>query len=201
MIMKLFRAPSLAGRSTGVGLVELLIGVAIVGILAAVALPSMADFIERRRVVAVAGEVSNIIAFAKAETNVIARAVSVHMENGASKQLSCIAVVTQANVPNCKCYNPPSQICTAAAGGSKLLRLFQVPYADGVEFSARATNWGPAHEVMGFNRANRLQAEKDVQISVKGRRTGVELRIDINEAGRATVCSKVGRLGGYPTCV
>lgn len=189
-------SPNRAQR--GLTLVELMVGVGIVGILLAVAIPAMSNFMERRRVIAVTGELSSIIAYAKAETNSANDGISIHLESD-STSMSCAAVVTQTLNDDCKCNRAPDQICAANSG--KLLRLFQLPRGDGVSFSATATpGWGGSDEVLAFNRNSHSQAEQRVRLSVTGARTGVQLRIDINEAGRTLICSPVGRVGGYPTC-
>lgn len=182
----------------GLGLVELLVGVAVLGVLAAVAMPAMSDFLERRRVVAVAGELMSILAYVKSETNnVVTGGLSLHLEDDPNNQLSCAAVTTQTIGDDCKCYNSPAAICPTSG---KLLRLFQLPRSDSVAFNATATAWGAVSQVATFNRKTHQQVEQDFRLTVTGLRTGVTLRIDMNEVGRVTICSPVGRLGGYPTC-
>lgn len=175
----------------------MLVGVGIVGVLMAVAMPAMSDFMERRRVIAVAGELGGLIAYAKAETNAINGGVSIHLES-TSTSMSCAAVVTQTLADDCKCYYAPTAICPTSG---KLLRLFQVPRSDGVGFTATATpSWQGLTEVVSFNRNTRYQAEQRVRLTVTGARTGVQLRVDINQAGRVSICSPSDRVGGYPTC-
>lgn len=186
----------LANAQRGLGLVELLVAVGIVGVMMAVAMPAMSDFLERRRVIAVAGELSSIIAYAKAETNAINDGVSIHFESD-STTMSCAAVTTQTLGDDCKCHYAPDQICPTSG---KLLRLFQLPRSDGVSFTATATAWGGIDEVLSFNRNTHTQYEQNVRLTVTGARTGVQLRIEINDVGRARICSPSGRVGGYPTC-
>ncbi|MGQ3050734.1 MAG: pilus assembly FimT family protein, partial [Roseateles sp.] len=61
----------------GVGLIEILVAVAIVGVLLAAATPSLSDFMERRRVFAAAGDLSYLSACANSEANVIGAGVTV----------------------------------------------------------------------------------------------------------------------------
>lgn len=180
----------------GMSLVELLVGVGILGVLLAAAMPAMSDFLERRRVIAVTGELSSIIAYAKAETNAIGEGVTVHLESD-DPSMSCAAVVTQTLADDCKCNYSPSQICPTSG---KLLRLFQIPRSDNVSFEATATRWAGSSQTVSFNRNTHAQYEQDVRVTVTGARTRVQLRIELNEAGRARICSPSGRVGGYPTC-
>lgn len=181
----------------GLGLVEIMIGVAVIGVLAAVAMPAMSDFLERRRVVAVTGELMSILAYAKSETNVVGAGLNLHLEDDPDNAMSCAAVVTQTLGDDCKCYRPAGSICPTSG---TLLRLFQLPRSDSVGFTATASAWGALNQVATFNRKTHQQVEQNFRLTVTGLRTGVTLRIDMNEAGRITVCSPVGRLGGYPTC-
>lgn len=182
----------------GLSLVEMLVAVAIVGVLLAVAIPSMSNFMERRRVIAVAGELSGIVAYAKSESNSITDGgISIHLES-TDATMSCAAVVTQTMGDDCRCYHAPNQICPTSG---RLLRLFQLPRSDGVSFTATASpGWQGLSQVMTFNRRNHSQAEQGVRLTVTGTRTGIQLRVDINQTGRISICSPVDRVGGYPTC-
>lgn len=192
------RHRNLPNQPRGLGLVELLVALGVVGVLVAVALPAMSDFLERRRVIAVAGEINNIMAYAKAETNAMRFGVNVHMETDPNNQQSCVAVVTQTLGDDCKCYYTGSQICPTSG---KLLRLFQLPRTDNVSFTATATTWGGLTQVVSFSRDLHQQVEQNVQITVTGLRSGVQLRVELNEAGRSKICSPSGRVGGFATCV
>ncbi|MGQ3051776.1 MAG: pilus assembly FimT family protein, partial [Roseateles sp.] len=159
----------------------------------------LSDFMERRRVIAAAGELSNLIAFAKSEANVIGAGVTVHVEDDPNKRMSCAALVTHALVDRCKCFNPPAQICPTN-GSARLLRLYQLPNDKGVTFKATASAWSGLNQAFSFIRKNRVQSERDVTLTVTGKRTGAQLVVSINDAGLAKTCSPVGRVGGFPTC-
>lgn len=183
----------------GVGLVEILVGIVIMGVLLAVAVPSLTSFMERRRVMAVTDELNSIIAYAKSETNAIGDSVTIHLEDDPSNLVSCAAVVTQTLVDVCRCYYAPSQICPVG-GGSKMLRLFQLPRSDGVSFQATALSWGASNQTLTFSRNTHFRFEQGVSLTVTGQRTGVQLKIDINEAGRASTCSPGGGIAAFPAC-
>lgn len=195
--MASWNLPFIARRARGLSLVESMVSLGVLGVLLAVAIPAMSNFMERRRVIAVTGELSSILAYAKAETNAINDGVRVHLESD-STVMSCAAVVTATAADDCKCSYSPDQICPTSG---KLLRLFQLPRSDGVSFSATATpSWGGLDEVISFDRNTHSQSEQRVRFTVTGARTGVQLRIDVNVAGRVLICSPVDRVGGYPTC-
>jgi type IV fimbrial biogenesis protein FimT len=194
--MNAIRTSSKATSLHGVGLVEILIGILVVGVLVAAAIPSMTGFLERRRVIATANELTGILAYAKAETNVIGTGVTVNLQDDPTGQMSCAAVGTASMMGFCRCYNAPSQVCS---GGSALLRLFQLPRSNGVRFQASATTWG-ANQVVTFSRDSHAQLERDVKITVTGQRTGAQLRININDARMVSTCSPNGGIKGYPVC-
>ena len=183
----------------GVGLVEIMVGIAIMGVLLAVAVPSLTGFIERRRVMAVTDELSSIIAYARSETNAIGDSVTIHLEDDPSNLVSCAAVVTQTLFDICRCYYAPSQICPVG-GGSKMLRLFQLPRSEGVSFRATAASWGASNQTLTFGRTSHFRFEQGVSLTVTGQRTGVQLRVDINDAGRARTCSPGGGIAAFPAC-
>lgn len=186
-----------AGSTAGLTLVELLVGLAVVGVMMAVAIPAMSDFLERRRVIAVAGELVNIMAYAKAETNVVGDNLYIHMENDPNSLMSCVAITNQTPGDDCKCYYAPNQVCPTSG---TLLRLFQLPRTDSVAFRASASPWNGRNYVASYSRQTRQLSASNMRFTVTGLRTGVTLRVEVNEAGRTRICSPVGRLGGFATC-
>lgn len=183
-------------RAAGLTLVEILVGVAVLGILLAVAAPSMADLMDKRRVIAVAGEISSILAYTKAETNSTNAPLVIHFEPDSN--MSCASVVTLGNgTDECQCYRSPTVICTG--GTAKLLRLFQVPKSDGVQFAASADPWsGPVEHTVQFAVAQPTTSAGNLRVDVTGRKA--KLRVEVNMAGRVRTCSPDGDISGYPKC-
>jgi type IV fimbrial biogenesis protein FimT len=190
------RSPPSPSRR-GVTLIEVLVSLAIVGVLLAVATPSLSDFMERRRVVATANDIADIFHYARSEINQTADRLTLHLEVDPSEQVSCAAVVTQANVDKCNCHEKP--VCNG--GGAQLLRHYQIDNASGVSFKASADSWGTnqTNTLKLTNRQTMMDAT-GVQINVKGRRSGAQMRLDVNALGRVRMCSPGGSIGGYPQC-
>ena len=180
----------------GLTLVEILVGVAVLGILLAVAAPSMADLMDKRRVIAVAGEISGILAYTKAETNSTNALLVIHLEPDSN--MSCASVVTLGGgTDECQCYRSPVDICTG--GTAKLLRLFQVPKSDGVKFVASADSWsGPVEYTVQFVREQLTTSAGNLRVDVTGRKA--KLRVEVNVAGRVRTCSPDGDISGYAKC-
>lgn len=191
------RRPSRSWRHRGLTLVEALVALAVLGVVLAMATPSLADLLERRRIIAAADEISSVIHHARSEPNVIGDKLTLHFDVDASERLSCVALVTQSGMDMCKCYETP--VC--ASGGSKLLRVFQLENARGVSFLAHADSWG-SNEVnwLTLSRRQAMMDATGVEIDVKGRRTGAQLRLEMNNFGRVRICSPNNSISGYPTC-
>lgn len=183
----------------GFSLVELIVAVAVLGVIAAAAMPSMADFLERRRVIAAANELAGIIAYARSESNAIGDKVSLHLEKDPQGLVSCAAVSTQVGADRCQCYRPANVICTP--GASKLLRHYVLPKSNGVEFTASALSWDTMNYRVTFQRSQQwMNGEKGVSIMVAGRRTGAKLKVEVSDLRLAKLCSPDGTIGGYPVC-
>lgn len=180
----------------GLGLIELMVATVVLGVIVAVAAPSLRDLLERRRMVAVAGELSNIFAFARSEANVNAdQTLVLHMENDPSGNVSCVALTVLHASDVWKCYEPPTTLINAI-----LLRLFLISSSDNVSFQTTATQWSLDPYRMYFIRNRPDPTITGVAITITGRRTGAQLRLEYNQAGRVHTCSPHGTMSGYPTC-
>jgi type IV fimbrial biogenesis protein FimT len=195
-MLRLQSTLSAAGR--GLGLVEVMVSVAVLGTLLAVATPSLLDMLERRRVVAIGLEVANILNFARSESNVAGHPITVHLEKDPSGTLSCAAVNIRHGSDGCKCYLPRAQMCGTV--DVAVLRVFQIKNADGVTFEASATKWGAIKNRLTFARNQHSLGVSDVQVNVQGRRTGAQLRVEVNAAHRVRTCTPDGSINGFPLC-
>jgi len=201
--MTMRRNWSVFQTSRGVTLVEMLIGVAVIGVLLAVAAPSFSKLMERRRVVAAAGEIASLFTFARSETNVINEQINLHMEPPDPDKIkdygSCIRVSTGSSTDSCQCdiALPADRACPLGSG--KLLREYLLPRGNNVSFQATKTGLLRPY-VVPFMRGALNPNLKTVQVTVTGATTGAQLRIEFNNAGRVRTCSPNGSLSGYPVC-
>lgn len=186
-------------NARGLGLVEVMMAVVVLGVLLAVATPSLLDMLERRRVTAVGLEIASILNFARSEANLNGEKMTVHLEKDPNGVTSCASVNVEHVSDFCKCYLPAATMC-----GSKVkidvLRLFQIKNADGVSFEATANPWGPKPNQLKFSRVAYYDNATDVQVNVKGRRTGAQFRVELNHANRVRICTPDGSITGYPKC-
>lgn len=194
------RIPRLGSRR-GVGLVEVLISTVILGVVVAVAIPSMSDLMERRRVIAAAGELASMMNFAKAEVNAIGDVVDLHMEDDPRGTMSCAAVATQTAIGRCRCYDYRAASPTCTTGTALALRIFQLPRDGRVQFSASATQWPAGNEKVITLHKNQYPTDfSGVGITVEGLHSGAKLRVEYNDVGRVRTCSPDASLSGYVAC-
>eukprot|EP00042_Codosiga_hollandica_P003974 m.934317 g.934317 ORF g.934317 m.934317 type:complete len:198 (-) comp205767_c0_seq1:507-1100(-) len=187
-------------RMSGLTLVEILTGVAVLSILMAIAAPSMADLLEKRRVIAATDEIAGILAYAKAETNSTNSKLIVQfdVDPNLNRTMSCAAVVTASSWNQCKCWQPANNVCPA--GSSRLLRLFQLPLQH-VRFASAGTFVYPFDNQIMFDRDQATISVEGFHVDVVGQRKGYALRVEVNTAGRVKICSPNGDMSGYATCV
>jgi type IV fimbrial biogenesis protein FimT len=200
------RFQALKARTTGLTLIEILVGLSVLGIILAVAIPSMADLLEKRRVTAAAEEVAGIITYAKAETVVNNSQLFVRFDPHSS--MSCAMVVTSGSSNSCRCYRPADDLCPNTS--SRSLRLFQLPKSH-VSFKAFATQWAAGANYIRFSREQMELDTQGFEVDVMGLSKGYTLRVKVNTVGRVSICApKAARnpaagvpfaqMTGYPIC-
>jgi type IV fimbrial biogenesis protein FimT len=186
---------ALTRSPAGLTLVELLMTVAVLGVLLAVAIPSLMDLMERRRIVAVAGEVVSIFNYAKSEANALPDTLTMNLQPNTA--YSCIRVNTSASYDGCRCTVSPADACKT--GTAVMLREFLLPRSSTVSFAASGT-WNAKPYTMTFERNRHHSDVRDVKITVTGARTGAKLRVDYNDAGRVSICAPDATMSGFPSC-
>lgn len=186
-------------QRSGVTLVEMLIGVAVLGVLLAVAVPSLTAMMERRRVVAAAGEIASFFAQARTESAITDYKVSLHMEPVTESDHSCLRLSTHDDVDTCTCRREGSNLCSS--GEARLLREFLLPRSSSVSFDVDPlVKWGFDKYVVTFKRGTYPTDVKGLRIIVKGAKTNAKLHVEFNTAGRVRTCSPDGSIGGFPAC-
>lgn len=200
-MMTMKRLHALRRCLAGLTLIEIMVGLGVIAVLMAVAVPSMTDLLEKRRVIAAATEVSGLLTYAKAETNATNSLLYVRFDPDPNGTMSCAAVVTSTGLNRCRCYLAPANVCPITTN-SKSLRLFQLPL-DHVKFTAVAApgGWAGGANYIMFSRDHMGIGTQGFRVNVIGQKRGYALRVEVNNAGLVKVCSPNGDMSGYATCV
>ena len=192
-------------RDRGFTLVELMMVIAVVGVLLLVAAPSFRDFIEMQRLRGVSNELVTDIQYLRSEaTRRNERMGIVFGGSGSGSGNARVDCYTLFRAPsqfswiNCDCTRPAGAVCTGE------LRTVKVANSQGVRL--RIPSGLPQSfridPVSGGVVPQQLEdgtALTSYRIDVSGVRRG-QLRTTVSAAGRASTCSPDASVGGVPTC-
>jgi type IV fimbrial biogenesis protein FimT len=185
-------------RGRGLTLIELMVTVGILGIVLATAAPSLADFMNKRRVRLVADELSTLMVYARSEAGLRNRRVNVVFNSGSSP--SCYTIAEFGALGRCNCSSTP--ICT---GSAIELKTVTIPGLTGVNLTpseALSFNTGQAGVKgysMGFMVPSLRADPSNVSVDV-GSARGYQLRMQLSPLGRPSLCTPNGSYSDVPRC-
>lgn len=180
----------------GFTLIELLVVVAVLGVLAAIAMPNMRDFIDRQRLITQARGIANVMQLARSE------AIS-HTASGVAEAKS-IAVTVSPTAPwfvglangSAACSystNSDNDTCKINQGGASVSHTVTAARCEGCTMNSPA-----AQQVLVFNLRGLVTGGTDQQITLQSP-LGKQLSISVSRLGRISVCTPNG-LPGYTAC-
>ncbi len=181
----------------GLTLIELMIVVLVLGVLVALAAPSLRDMISMQRVRGVNAELVTDMQYARSEAARRNRDVSVGV------QASCYVVYIDVGLPAnaCDCtLTPGVNVCS---GGRQEIKTVQLPASNGVSLGVTSYNGS----VVTFSRSSgslmptapNEAAPNAFAVDVSGAPRG-KLRTLVAKSGRPTVCSPDASISGTPPC-
>lgn len=179
----------------GFSLVEGLVVVAILGILLAVAVPSLADYVHKKRLEGIADELVSDVALMRAESvSKTAEKAQAFLQIGNGNEFRCYSIFISDALSGttCDCLKPAGSACTAGYRLNPEIKTVALPASLGIRFSTNVPT-------------NRMRMEAGIRqggafrVAIEGSRPG-KLRVDFDPSGRATRCTPDGQLAGYPTC-
>ncbi|MET0519282.1 MAG: prepilin-type N-terminal cleavage/methylation domain-containing protein [Burkholderiaceae bacterium] len=181
----------------GVSLIEVMVVLVVLGVLLSMAAPAFNDFINRRRVQAIAAEISSDLAYARAESGLRANDVIVMFKTNGT--MSCYTIgYLGTGGSECNCTRGAGAACP---GSWVELKTVQFPGSLGVNFTSTGTWLSPrAPNRIQFKAPQMLPAIGDFSVAVDGRHQA-QLRVEVNSAGRISTCSPAtSSMSGFRAC-
>ena len=193
--------PSRRGVAAGVTLVELMVTLGIVAVLMAIALPSMREFIVRKRLEGIAQELMTDLRLLRSHQLQSRLETGTGINFGTTDTKSCYIVYTRGNggggnPVNCNCTADAATVCGAGGEGGirpTPLRQVDIPVSSGVSLVANRRTLA----MLGTNALP--QANGTLQISGASETVG-EIRVSTNEVGLPSMCSVSGKFGSIAHC-
>lgn len=192
------RPPLRLPEGRGLKLIELRVTVGILGVMRAVATPSLFDFMNKRHARIVADELSTLMVYARSEAGLRNRRVNVFFSGGNSQ--SCYTITEFSSLGRCDCSS--TLICT---GGFWQLKTVSTPAPKGVSLTPsqdlryEAGRDGIVGYAMVFMMPSLQTSPNKVAVEISSGR-GYQLSLHLTLLGRPTLCSPHGSYGDVPRC-
>ncbi|MEK8027837.1 pilus assembly FimT family protein [Pseudaquabacterium rugosum] len=178
------------GRPRGLTLIELLLVVALFGVLAAVSAPSIATYLARKRVDGTAQEFATTVRYARAlQLQSPQRALRVFLGISSGTGFSCAGVYMANDHSTCDCGRA-TNLCNTIALFTvqpEMLRMIRLPTADGVSIANAGTD-----SFLRFDELTALPypigANSIMMSSIISSSRGGSLRVDIGPTGMPVIC-------------
>jgi len=172
-------------RQHGISLIELAVVMAVLAILAASAAPSMAGFLETRRLDGAATRLASDVHFVRSEALARNRPLRLSFRSHAAG--SCWIVHT-GTAAQCDCPAPGPAVCT---GGATQIKTVHLPAPEGIALipNVGSIAFDPLHGTSTPTGTLRLVAS-----------SGRAVHHVVNVMGRARSCSPSGAVPGYRPC-
>lgn len=183
--------------ASGLTFVELMITLTILGVLVAIAVPSMREFMAKQRIRAISKEVATDLKYLRTQATQRRRAVEISF--GSNAGATCYVLYGYNSNAFCDCARTDGlRPCgdPAAADANIEYKTVTIPRSTGIELSAVPT-W---LDLQGFD-GMPVGANKTIQISVKGTRGGGEVRVYTTlDLVVPLMCSVSGHESSMPSC-
>jgi prepilin-type N-terminal cleavage/methylation domain-containing protein len=182
----------------GLTMIEMLVTMTLIGVLAALAAPSMAGYIARKRVDGQANEVMTTFRYARSlpvQKRDIASPYFISF--GSASTFTCYAVYSARFVDDCDCTRHPQNTCSTFIGRAAqpvAFRTVILPNSDGISVTANISS-------LKYDSLSGLPLPTDTALSVDTQASnGGTLRVNVNGTGLPTICEvRSGSVVLHPT--
>lgn len=175
----------------GVTLIEMMVVVALVGLLLALAAPSIRELLATQRLLGIHGELITDLQHARSEA--VRRRRPLRLEFAGDGSLSCyVMYVDSFGVGDCDCTRPPGSACS---GQFEELKTVHVPRSTQVSMAASSARAGPVWWDKDTGFLGSGEATIELASTVRGR-----LRVTVNALGRPSTCSPDGSVRKVERC-
>jgi type IV fimbrial biogenesis protein FimT len=202
--MTITNAASSLGRrhSAGLTVIELTVVMVVVGVIIAVAIPSMRGMMARQRVQSVQADLLTDLQLARSELtkrsgSSVSDSTRVAVTFGGNASISCYTVHAVVAGITCDCTRALGTACSPVPMGSPSpeIKTTQLTRAVGVSLAASS----PSGSKVEFTPPNGMVTPTDMVIDVQDALSG-HLRTSISGLGVPVVCSPDGSIRGVPAC-
>jgi len=174
----------------GFTMIELMVTVAVLGVLAAVAFPSMRDYLDRQRLISQVRAISELAQVARSEA--IKRSAA---SGGAA--VNTIAMTVDPTSPWYVGLATGNAACSGATciiTGSTDRRLVTATECSSCTMSSPAAQAVIVFDLRGLVTGG---AAQDITLASP---MGKQLRLSVSRLGRISLCTPSGSVSGYPSC-
>jgi type IV fimbrial biogenesis protein FimT len=184
----------MSGLRRGLTIIELMVALAVLGVLVTLAAPAMSDMILVQRVRSINADLVTDLQFARSEA--VSRNLNVTVMFGSTSSLTCYTIVA-GNSSVCDCTRGAGSVCTAGTA-SREIRTVSIPRSSGVTVLKALVDLPDSFEydartggIFGVGIDSGLPEPITYIAQTKANKTnrGV-LETAVNPAGRPTVCSR-----------
>ena len=180
-------------RGAGFTMIELLIVMVILAVLLAIAVPSMREFIARKRVEGVAQELATDLRLLKSQQ--IQRRRNVGIQFGSNASITCYVLYQVGTAgDDCDCTNVGGACPNPAADNRSFeIKTVVMPISSGISLTANPGFM----RLIGFNALP--MGNTMIRATVQSTQGG-GIRVSTNRLGTPLVCSVSGSWNNLPAC-